>query len=60
MQQWHELFAGDVQGEEEFYAMKREERREDQCCRWEFAEQELENPNSTIDFDLEGPMWDDL
>jgi hypothetical protein len=38
--------------------MKKEERKADRRHRREFAEQELENPNSMIDFDLEGSMWD--
>jgi hypothetical protein len=59
MQQWHESFPGDVRNEE-FYAMKREERRTGRRRRWEFAEQELENPNSTKNFDSDGPMWNDL
>jgi hypothetical protein len=60
MQQWRESFLGDVWDEEEFYAMKREERRADRHCCREFAEQKLENPNSMVDFDSEGLMWDDL
>jgi hypothetical protein len=36
--------------------MKREERRADHRRRREFAEQDLENPNSTADFDSDGPM----
>jgi hypothetical protein len=59
MQQWHESFPGDVRNKE-FYVMKRKERRADRCRRGEFAEQELENPNSTADFDSNGPMWNDL
>jgi hypothetical protein len=46
--------------DEEFYTMKREERRADRHHHREFVEQELEKPNSTIDFDSEGSMWDDL
>jgi hypothetical protein len=42
---------GDVRNQEEFFAMKREERRADRRHRREFAEQELENSNSTPDFD---------
>jgi hypothetical protein len=60
MQQWRESFPGDVRDEEEFFAMKREKRRADHCRRREFAEQELENPNTTEDFDSDGPMWNDL
>jgi hypothetical protein len=51
---------GDDRNEEEFYAMKREERRADRRRRREFAEQEVENPNSTENFDSDGPMWNDL
>jgi hypothetical protein len=40
--------------------MKREERKADRHHRWDFTEQELENPNSMIDFDSEGSMWDDI
>jgi hypothetical protein len=40
--------------------MKREERRADRRRRREFAEQDLENPNSTAYFDSDGPMWNDL
>jgi hypothetical protein len=45
---------------EDFYEMKREERRADHRRHQEFAEQELENPNSTTDFDSDGLMWNDL
>jgi hypothetical protein len=60
MQQWRESFPRDVHDEEEFFAIKREESRADRRRRWEFAEQELENPNTTEDFDSDGPMWNDL
>jgi hypothetical protein len=39
------------------YVMKREESRAVCRRRREFAEQELENPNSTSDFDSNNPMW---
>jgi hypothetical protein len=51
---------GDVRNEEEFYAVKREKMRADHRHRREFAEQELETPNSTENFDSDGPMWNDL
>jgi hypothetical protein len=51
MQQWRESFPGDVRNMEEFFAMKREERRADRCRRREYAERELENPNTTEDFE---------
>jgi hypothetical protein len=60
MQQWCESFPSDVRDEDEFYAMKRKERRADRRHRPEFAEQELENPNSTVDFDWDGTMWNYL
>jgi hypothetical protein len=60
MQQWRDSFPGNVRDEEEFYAMKREERRADRRRCWEFAEQELENSNSTKNFDSDGPMLNDL
>jgi hypothetical protein len=60
MKQWRKSFPGDVRDKEEFYAMKREERRVDHRRSLEFSEQELENPNSTVDFDSNGLMWDDL
>jgi hypothetical protein len=60
MQQWHESFPGDVCDEEEFFTMKREERRADRRRRREYAEQVLENPNMTEDFDSDEPMWNDL
>jgi hypothetical protein len=47
---------GDVRDKEEFYAMKREERRTDRRRCREFAEQELKNPNSTVNFDSDGLM----
>jgi hypothetical protein len=40
--------------------MKREERRANHYRHREFAKQELENPNSSADFDSGGPMWNDL
>jgi hypothetical protein len=40
--------------------MNREEKRADQHRRLEFAKAELENPNSTNDFDSDGLMWNDL
>jgi hypothetical protein len=55
-----ESFPGDARDEEEFFAMKREERRADHRRHQEFAEQELENPNTMEDFDSDGPMWNDL
>jgi hypothetical protein len=60
MQQWRESFMGDVRDEEEFYAMKREERRADRRRRREYAEAELENPNSSNDFDSDGLLWNNL
>jgi hypothetical protein len=36
--------------------MKRRERRAEHRRRREFTEQELENPNTTEDFDSDGPM----
>jgi hypothetical protein len=50
----------DVQNKEEFYTMKREERRAGRRRRQEFVELELENPNLTANFDSDDPMWDDL
>jgi hypothetical protein len=38
----------------------REERKADRRRRHEFTEAELENSNSTNDFDSDGPMWNDL
>jgi hypothetical protein len=55
-----ESFPGDIRDEEEFFVMKREKRRADRRRRWEFAEQELENPNTTEEFDSDGLMWNDL
>jgi hypothetical protein len=61
MQQWREEFPGDVRDEEAFFAMKREERRADRRRRREYAERELENPNTTEDFeDEDGQMFNDL
>jgi hypothetical protein len=60
LQQWRESFPGGVQDEEEFYAMKREKRRADHHRPREFAEQEVENLNSQVDLDLDGPIWNDL
>jgi hypothetical protein len=60
MQQWRESFPGDVRDEEEFFAMKREERIADRHRCRTFAEQELENPNTTEEFESDGPMWNDL
>jgi hypothetical protein len=61
MQQWREEFPGDVRDKEAFFAMKREERRADHHHRQENAEQELENPNTTEDFeDEDGKMFNDL
>jgi hypothetical protein len=60
MQQWRESFPGDVR-DEEFFVMKREERRADCRRRREYAERELENPNTTEDFeDSNGQMFNDL
>jgi hypothetical protein len=56
MQQWRESFLGDICDKEEFFAMKRRERRAEHRRRREFTEQELENPNTTEDFDSDGPM----
>jgi hypothetical protein len=50
------LFPGDVRNEEEFFAVKRGEKSVDCCRRREFAEQELENPNSTDDFYSVSPI----
>jgi hypothetical protein len=62
MQQWWEQFQGDVrddfQDEEAFYATQRAVRRADQRRHRAFAEEEINNPNSTLDD--EDPMWDDL
>jgi hypothetical protein len=60
MQLWGESSPGDVRDEEEFFVMKREERRADRRCHREYAEQDLENPNTTEDFDSDGPMWNNL
>jgi hypothetical protein len=60
MQQWRESFPEDVRDEEEFFAMKREERITNRHRRRTFAEQELENPNTTEEFESDGPMWNDL
>jgi hypothetical protein len=60
MQQWRKEHPGDVQDEDAFYAMKREERRTDRRRHREFAEQELENPFSPKNFDSDGPMRNDL
>jgi hypothetical protein len=60
MQQWWESFPSDGWEEEEFYATKKKERRVDRRHRQEFAEAELENPNSPENFDSDGPMWNDL
>jgi hypothetical protein len=44
-----------------FFTMKREEIRTDRRRRWEYAEQELENPNMTEDFeDEDGKMFNNL
>jgi hypothetical protein len=51
---------GDVQDEEALYAAKRTVRRADHRWYREFAEQELENPNSPENFDSDDPMWNDL
>jgi hypothetical protein len=58
MQQWREQFPSDVRDEEDFYAMQRAERRADRLHRWVFAEEEINNPNTTLDD--EDPRWDDL
>jgi hypothetical protein len=60
MQQWRESFPGDVRDEEEFFAMKREERIANRHRRRTIAEQELENPNTMEEFESDGPMWNDL
>jgi hypothetical protein len=61
MQQWREEFPGDIRDEEAFFAMKREERRVDRHRRREYAERELENPNTMEDFeDEDGKMFNDL
>jgi hypothetical protein len=44
VQQWRKEHPGDVQDEEAFYAVKREERRADRSCHREFAEQKLVDP----------------
>jgi hypothetical protein len=56
IQKWRKSFSGDVQNKEEFYTMKREERRVGHRRRQEFVELELENPNLTADFDSDDPM----
>jgi hypothetical protein len=56
-----ESFLGDVRDQEEFFVMKREERRADHHHRREYAEQELENPNTAEDFeDSDGQMFNNL
>jgi uncharacterized protein YndB with AHSA1/START domain len=59
MQQWREEFPGDIRDEEAFFTIKREERRANRHRRREHAEQELENPNTTEDFE-DGQMFNDL
>jgi hypothetical protein len=49
---------GDVRDEEDFYVAQREERRADRCHCRAFAEEEINNPNSTLN--EEDPRWDDL
>jgi hypothetical protein len=60
MQQRRESFPRDVRDEEEFYAMKREERRADHRRGWDFIVHEVENPDSQVDLDSDGPIWNDL
>jgi hypothetical protein len=61
IQQWRGSFLGDVRDEEAFFTIKREEKRADRHRRREYAEQELENPNTTEDFeDKDGQMFNDL
>jgi hypothetical protein len=59
MQQWHEVFPGDIRDEEAFFMIKREERRANRHRRREYSERELENRNMTEDFE-EGQMFNDL
>jgi hypothetical protein len=61
MYQWHEEFLGDVSDEEAFFTMNREEIRADHHRRRDYAERELENPNTMEDFeDEDGHMFNDL
>jgi hypothetical protein len=61
MQQWREKFPRDVRDEEAFFAMKREEKRADRRRHQEYAERELENPNTTEYFeDEDGQMFNDM
>jgi hypothetical protein len=60
MQQWYESFPGDVRDKEEFYAIKREERRADRRCHREFASKSSRTQTQRSDFDSDGPMWDYL
>jgi hypothetical protein len=57
-QQWREQFSGDVRDKEDLYAAHRKKRRANRRCHWAFAEEEIDNPNLTLD--EEDPRWDDL
>jgi hypothetical protein len=39
---------GPVPNKEEFFNAQREQRRRDRCRRREFAEREVDNPNTTL------------
>jgi hypothetical protein len=58
MEQWRQSFQGDARDEEAFYAAQREERRA--CLRRyrAFAEEEVDNLNTTLSD--KDPRWDDL
>jgi hypothetical protein len=58
MWQWREQFPSDVCDKEDFYATQRAERRADRRRGREFAEQEIDNPNTTLGDD--DPRWDDV
>jgi hypothetical protein len=55
MRQWRAQFPSDVNDEEVFF---NEQRRRDRRCRREFAEREIDNPNTTWGED--DPTWDDV
>jgi hypothetical protein len=61
MQQWREEFPGDIRDEVAFFVMKREEIRTNRRRRREYAERELEKPNTTEDLeDEDGQMFNNL